>query len=175
MRGEVRVKLAKTLAIVVCAGLLSAGAFGYAHRAYAQDAEEGAWGAAANANPDESNSPETKAPALSIAGCWEGPANDKADGTGTLFLSFVQSSNGKKLVSSSSFDFEWPDQAFAHGPMKGTVTSKGFKFKGNAGKGCPVSGSGKGDKPGRPGTASFGGECGRFFKNVTFSITPGCI
>jgi len=168
-------KLAKTLAIVVCAGVLSAGALGSAHRAYAQDAEEGAWGTAATANPDESSSPEAKAPPLSIEGCWEGSVNDKADGTGTLFLSFIQSSNGKKLVSSSSFDFEWPDQAFAHGPMKGTVTSKGFKFKGNAGKGCPVSGSGKGDESGMTGTAKFGGECARFFKNVTFSITPGCI
>jgi hypothetical protein len=168
-------KLSKTLGIAVCAGLLSAGVLGSSPRTFAQDAEEGAWGTAATANPDESSSPEAKAPPLSIGGCWEGPVNDTADGTGTLFFGFVQSSNGKQLTHSSSFDFEWPDQSFAHGAMKGTVTSKGFKFKGNAGKGCPVSGSGKGDESGMTGTAKFGGGCAKFFKNVTFSITPGCI
>jgi hypothetical protein len=168
-------KLSKMLGIAVCVGLLSAGILGSAHRSFAQDAEEGAWGTAANANPDESSNREAKAPPLSIGGCWEGSVHDKADGTGSLFFGFIQSSNGKKLLSSSSFDFEWPDQAFAHGAMKGTVSSKGFKFKGNAGKGCPVSGSGKGDESGMTGTAKFGGECAKFFKNVTFSITPGCI
>jgi len=168
-------KLSRTLGIAVCAGLLSAVVLGSSPRTFAQDAEEGAWGTAATANPDESSSPETQTPPLAIGGCWSGTVNDTADGTGTAVFGFVQSSNGKILTHSSTFNFTWPDQSFAHGAMKGTVTSKGFKFKGNAGKGCPVSGSGKGDESGMTGTAKFGGECAKFFKNVTFSITPGCI
>jgi hypothetical protein len=167
-------KVVKTFAIIVCASLLSATILGSARHAYAQDEPEGAWSAGSNANSEESSSPDMKAPPLIIAGCWQGDVQDKHDGTGTANFGFFQNPSGKKLVASSSFDFEWPDQSFAHGPIKGTVTSKGFKFKGNAGKGCPVHGSASGDETGMTGTAKFGGECAKFFKDVTFSITPGC-
>lgn len=172
-------RLAKVLAIVACGGLLSAGVIGSARHSYAQDAGEndasaGAWSPGGTGSPDLSNL-KAKVPPLDIFGCWQGDVEDTDDGLGTAVFQFNQNLKGNKLRFGSTFDFEWGDGAFAHGPMKGKVTSKGFKFKGNAGKQCPVSGSGTGDETSLTGTAKFGGECAKFFKNVTFLITPGCI
>jgi hypothetical protein len=63
----------------------------------------------------------------------------------------------------------------ARGPLKGTVTSTGFSFKGNAGVGCAVSGNGTGDATAMTGTVVFVGACATIFQDVTFSITPGCM
>lgn len=173
-------KLGRTFAIIACASLLFAVMMSSARHAYAQDAQDaddddqnaGAFGSPNSDAVDES-SPEAKAPSLNISGCWMGHVQDTADGMGTATFHFVQSSNGTKLVNGSNFDFEWPDTAFAFGPMKGSVTSKGFKFKGTSD--CPVNGSATGSESMLMGTVKFGGPCKKVFKNVTISITPGCI
>jgi len=175
-------RLPKTLAIVACAGLLSAGLVGSARHGHAQNAEEidqdaGTWGAP-NAGTVDESSDKAKTRPLNIKGCWSGDVMDTGDGTGTATFHFAQNSNRKKLRSKSTFDFEWPDTALARGPMKGSVTSTGFKFKANvvnAGKICPVSGSGTGDATALTGTVEFGGPCATIFQDVTFSITPGCM
>ncbi len=172
-------KLAKTLAIVACAGLLSAGVIGSARHAYAQDAAEtdqaeGAWSAGGTGSADIASTPDSKAPPLVIAGCWDGDVGDSGDGIGTATFAFVQSSNGKALVSGTHFDFEWPDQTFARGYMKGTVSSTGIKFHGNAGRGCPMNGTAKGDTSVLTGKVKFGGQCAKFLKHVVISISP-CI
>ena len=165
-------KLAKTLAIVACAGLLSVCGMGSTHHAYAQEAEEGAWNAAGAGSADES-SPEAKKPPLDIGGCWDGTAEDKGDGLGSAFFDFVQ--DGTKLESSSpsEADVYWPDNTYAYGPISGSVSSTGFKFKGSAGTGCPFHGSGKGSDTLLTGKITFGGQCAKFLKHVTFSISPG--
>ena len=169
-------KLAKTIAIVACAGLLSVAAIGSSARhAYAQDSDGGGLSGGAFGSPNsdaaDQSSPDTKSPSLNIGGCWKGQVQDTADGMGTAEFNFVQSSNGTKLEAGSDFDFEWPDNAFARGPMKGSVSSKGFKFKGNAD--CPVNGSATGSASMLVGTVKFGGSCKNLFKNVTISISPG--
>jgi hypothetical protein len=125
-------KVAKTLAIMACAALLSAGVIGSARHAYAQDADEidgnaGAWSGPDAPSPDESNR-KTKVHPLNIKGCWSGNAVDIGDGAGTATFHFDQNPNLNKLVLGSQFDFEWPGDVFARGPMKGTVSSTGFKF-----------------------------------------------
>jgi hypothetical protein len=167
-------KLATTLAIVACAGLLSAGVLGSPNRASAQDAQEGAWGAGGTGSADVASSPDSKAPPLVVEGCWDGEVQDTADSTGDATFEFTQSSDGKKLETGSTFDFEWPDTSFAHGPITGTVSSKGIKFHGNAGKGCPMHGTATGDTSALTGKVKFGGECGKVFKHVVISISP-CI
>jgi hypothetical protein len=97
---------------------------------------------------------------------------DTGDGAGTAAFQFSQ--KHKKLVVGSTFKFQWPDTAMARGPLKGSVTSSGFSFKGNAGVGCEVSGNGSGDATAMTGTVVFVGACATIFQNVTFSITPGC-
>jgi hypothetical protein len=170
-------KLPKTLAIVACAGLLSAGLIGSASHAYAQDAEEidqnaGAWSADGAGSADQS-SPEAKTPPLHIAGCWSGDVEDHFEGAGTItFNNFVQ--KGKNLKTKSHFEFYWNSENYAHGPMKGSVSSTGFEFKGNAGKHCLVSGSGTGDTSAITGMYEFVGTCTVYFGGGTFSITPGC-
>ncbi|HXN13401.1 MAG TPA: hypothetical protein VN865_09860 [Candidatus Acidoferrales bacterium] len=167
-------KLAKTLAIVACAGLLSAGVVGSARHAYAQDAEEttGAWGAGGTGSDDVDATPDkSKGPPLDVDGCWEGDIHDKRDDLGDAEFEFEQS--GASLESGSDFDFEWPDSAFAFGPLTtGTVTANGVKFEGNAGKGCPMHGTLTGDTTELSGKIKFGGKCGKFFKNVTISVSP---
>jgi hypothetical protein len=172
-------KLAKTLVAVVCAGLLSAGGIGSARHAFAQDAaatDAGGWSAGGTGSADlesaEQSTPDAKAPPLDIAGCWSGDVNDDGDGLGTAVLNFVQ--NGKKIQHGSGLDFEWPDASFAFGPIHGNVSSTGIKFNGHAGKGCPFHGQGSGDTSLIEGTVKFTGKCAKFFKNVTFSISPGC-
>jgi hypothetical protein len=167
-------KLAKTLTIVACAGLLSAGVLGAPTRSSAQDAQEGAWSAGGTGSADVESSPDSKAPPLVVEGCWDGEVQDDADGTGDATFEFIQSPSGKKLASGSTFDFEWPDASFAHGPITGTVSSKGIKFHGNAGKGCPMHGTATGDTSALTGKVQFGGDCAKFFKHVVISISP-CI
>jgi hypothetical protein len=170
-------RLAKKLLVAVCASLLFVTTVGSARHAYAQDAYEsdqsmGAWSApdAGGAIPDG----KTKVPPLDIKGCWSGQVADTADGTGTATFQFDQNSNLKKLIIGSTFNFQWADSAFARGPINGSVSSSGFKFKGNAGGACKVSGSGTGDATALMGTFQFVGTCGSLFQGVTFSITPGC-
>ena len=172
-------KLAKTLFVMTCASLLSVGMIGAPCHAYAQDADEidqnqGIWSAPDAASAEQS-SPEAKVHPLKIKGCWSGDVMDTADGLGTATFQFNQNSNRKKLVAGSIIHFEWPDTANAKIPMKGSVTSKGFTFKGNAGVGCSlVTGSGTGDATAMTGTVVFVGACASIFQEVTFSITPGC-
>ena len=172
-------KLAKAVAIVVCAGLLSAGGIGSARHAYAQDApstDSDAWSAggtgSANLESADQSSPETQATPLNIGGCWSGGVKDDHDGTGTAVLNFLQ--NGSSLKNGSHLSFEWPDTSFVHGWIHGQVSSTGIKFKGQAGKGCPFSGAGTGDASAITGALTFKGKCAQFFKNATFSISPGC-
>ncbi len=193
-------KLAKKLALVACAGLLLAGGTNSARHAFAQDAEEidpnaGYWDAggvdanspdagspaansadadSADANSADDSSPEAKLPPIDIGGCWSGIAGDKASGTGDAFFDFNQ--DGKKLLgkNTSLLEFSWvgPPEANAEGPLSGSVTSKGFKFKGNAGKHCSFKGSGEGNSSELIGKIKFSGKCASQFKEVTFSVNP---
>ena len=171
--------LAKALIAMTCAGILSIGMVGSACHAYAQDAGEsdqnlGSW-SAPGADSSEQSIPLTKTHPLKIKGCWSGSVTDTADGTGTVTFQFNQSSNRKKILVGSVIQFAWPDTAKATVPMKGSVTSSGFSFKGNAGQNCPVvSGSATVDAAALTGTVEFTGGCAMFFQNVTFSIARGC-
>lgn len=171
-------KLAKALAVVACAGLLSITMLGLPRHVYAQDGGEidqnvGAW-SAPDADSAEQSTHKTKVHPLKIKGCWSGNVADTGDDVGTAMVEFHQNSNHKKLIIGSTFEFQWADSAMARGPMKGTVSATGFKFKGNAGAGCAVSGSGVGDATALTGTFEFVGACASIFQDVTFSITPGC-
>ena len=168
----------KLFAIMTCAGLLLAGAIGSSHHAYAQDADEidqnsGAWSGPDAGAADES-SRQTKTHPLDIKGCWSGDVVDSADGAGTGTFQFDQNSNLKKLKVGSIIHFQWTDGALARVPLKGTVSSTGFIFNGNAGKGCLVTGFGSGDDSAITGTVVFNGSCATLFQDVTFSIIPGC-
>jgi hypothetical protein len=165
-------KLAKTITLMITGGLLSCALIATGRPAYAQDApDEGAWSA-----PDTGNSDtKVKKPQpMHIAGCWSGTITDTGDGTGTPTFDFHQNGNHKKLVIGSNFNFEWGDGAMAKGPLKGSVTSTGFTFKGNAGANCQVSGSGVGDDTVLTGSIVFTGACASIFQDVAFSVTPGC-
>ena len=169
-------KLAKVLLVMTCAGLLSLSIVGSARHVYAQDADEtdenvGSWNGP-DADSAELSNPDVKTHQLNIKGCWAGSVIDTGDGTGTATFQFFQ--KHKKLMVGSTFKFLWPDTAMARGPLKGTVTSTGFSFKGNAGAGCAVSGNGAGDATAMTGTVVFVGACATIFQDVTFSITPGC-
>jgi hypothetical protein len=170
--------LAKTLFVMTCASLLSVGTIAAPYHAYAQEADEidqnqGTWSAPDAASAEQS-SPEAKAHPLSIKGCWSGNVTDTGDGVGTATFEIHQNSNHKKLIIGSTFNFQWADSAMARGPLKGSVSATGLKFKGNAGAGCTVSGSGVGDATALTGTFEFVGACASIFQDVTFSITPGC-
>ena len=170
--------LAKALLAMTCVGLLSIGIFGSAHHAYAQDAGEtdenlGNW-SAPGSDSAELTTHNVRTHALNLRGCWAGSVMDTADGAGTATFHFNQSSNRKRLIIGSTFNFQWPDTAMAHGPINGSVSPSGFTFKGNAGAHCAVTGSGTGDVTALTGTIVFTGGCATFFQNVTFSITPGC-
>ncbi len=169
-------KFAKVLSAMTCAGLLSLTLVGSARHVYAQDAAGtdetiGSWNGP-DADSAELSNPDVKTHLLNIKGCWAGSVMDTGDGAGTATFQFSQ--KHKKLVVGSTFKFQWPDTAMARGPLKGTVTSSGFSFKGNAGVGCEVSGNGSGDATAMTGTVVFVGACATIFQNVTFSITPGC-
>jgi hypothetical protein len=170
----------KTLLLVASAGLLLASLLGIVPRASAQDTGDidpmaGAWSGPLGDSQDQSANLETKATPLNITGCWSGQADDTGDGAGTAVFQFNHQSNPTKLVLGSTYHLSWSDQAFAHGPMKGKVSSSGFSFKGTAGAGCGVSGSGTGSDTALSGTIVFKGNCAKILQNVTFSITPGCI
>jgi hypothetical protein len=165
-------KLAKTLAVVACAGLLSAGIIGSARHAYAQDApdqSEGAWGVGTPDSTDQAASPDVVKPPLDISGCWQGTVKDKHDGKGAAFFEFDQS--GSNLLDSSTYDFEWGDGSYAYGPLTGTVSSKGFKFSGPAGQGCSVSGSAKRHGLKLKGKVHFHQQCAKFFGGGPLSIS----
>jgi hypothetical protein len=176
--GKLGSKLAKTLSVVTCAAVLAC-LLGSARHVYAQDAAEtdeniGSWNGP-DGNSAEQSIGDVKKHPLSIKGCWAGSVMDTIDGGGTATFQFFQSKNHKKLLLGSTFKFLWPDTAMARGPLKGTVTSTGFSFKGNAGAGCTVSGNGTGDATAITGSVVFVGACATIFQDVTFSITPGCM
>jgi hypothetical protein len=177
-RGKPVTKLARTGLAVTFALLLSAGIVGKARHAYAQDADEtdqsaGSWGAP-DADGSDVSEHKVKPKMLNLKGCWSGDVMDAGDDLGTATFEFDQNSNLKKLLIGSTFNFQWPDSAYARGPMKGSVSPTGFKFKGNAGRDCAVTGSGAGDDSALTGTFVFTGSCATTFEDVTFSITPGC-
>jgi hypothetical protein len=175
-------KFARTLLAVTFALLLSVGIVGKACPTYAQDADEndqsaGAWSAPDAGSADVSDH-RVKVKPLDIEGCWSGNVTDSGDGSGTATFVFHQNSNLKKLANGSTFNFQWPDSAFAHGPVTGSVSTTGFKFTSKvAGQGevCPVSGSVAGDDSALTGTVALGGSCAAIFQDVTFSIVPGCM
>jgi hypothetical protein len=171
-------KLAKTLLVMTCTAVL-ASLLGSAHHVYAQDAAEtdaniGSWNGP-DANSAEQSIGDVKNHPLNIKGCWAGSVMDTGDGAGTATFQFFQSKNHKKLLVGSTFKFQWPDTAMARGPSKGSVTSTGFSFRGNAGAGCVVSANGTGDATAMTGTVVFVGACATIFQDVSFSITPGCM
>ena len=168
---------AKTVILMVLVGLLSIGLIDLTQSSYAQDAggsddSEGSWSAPQTGATDDYT--KTPSPSLHIAGCWSGIATDTGDGTGTAKFVFHQNGNLKKLVIGSTFNLQWSDSAFAHGPLKGSVTANGFGIKGNAGRTCPVTGTATGDATQLTGTLVFEGNCSNIFQAVTFSIAPGC-
>ncbi len=172
-------KLAKAFSIVACAGLLLAGMMSSARHAFAQqgevDSDLGYWSAGSeDADGTAELSPESKIPPLEIDGCWSGIAGDEADGVGDAFFDFNQ--DGKKLLgkNTSFLEFGWvgPPEKNVEGPLSGKVTSKKFKFKGSAGKGCNFKGSGEGNSSVLTGKIKFSGKCAKSFKNVTFSVNP---
>jgi hypothetical protein len=173
--------LAKTVAIVACAGLLSASLICSAHHAYAQDDDQidenaGSWSTPDGGSADEGSSPETKKPPLDVQGCWGGEAMDSnpALGSGTILFNSLEQ-NGDKLESTSNFDFRFAGGTYnALGHLTGTVSSTGFTFKGSAGPGCPVSGSATGDDTAMTGKFKFGKKCKHDFKSGTFSIFNPC-
>jgi hypothetical protein len=177
--GEGVVKLAKAFAVVACAGLLLAGVMSSARQAFAQqgevDSDQGYWSAgSADADSAAELSPESKIPPLEIDGCWSGIAGAKTLGVGDAFFNFNQ--DGKKLLgkNTSLLEFSWagPPEKNAEGPLSGKVTSKGFKFKGSAGKGCNFKGDGEGNASVLTGKIKFSGKCAKTFEDVTFSVNP---
>jgi hypothetical protein len=172
MKGFLKFLTISAAAVALIAGITT----GSARRAYAQDnndadTEAGSWSAPGAGSADEATTPDSKAPPIPLAECWEGDVSDKADGLGSIVFEFIQDGN-KITKPDSGVDAGWSDQAFFEGPISGKVTSKGITFKGNAGKGCPFHGSGKGDDVELGGKITFGGKCAKFFKHVRFSISP---
>jgi hypothetical protein len=174
-------KLAKTLAMVACAGLLWAGSVGFARHAYAQDSRS--WKTLDASSADQATTPDMKAPPLDVDGCWEGSVTDDVDGTGDIVFEFVQ--DGTKLENTSTIDFSFADEAFLDGPIKGSVGSDSVTFKGKV-AGCSYSGKGKQlvESPDTTngvivleltGKIKFSGKCAKGFKGMTFDITPGCV
>ncbi len=174
-------KSAKILAIVACACLLSVSMMYSARHAYAQDDDHvdedaGSWSTPDGGSADEESSPEMKKPPLDIQGCWGGTAidNNPTLGMGTILFNSLEQ-NGKKLENTSSFDFRFAAGSFnALGHLTGTVSSKGFTFKGSAGAGCPVSGSATGDDTSMTGKFKFGKKCKHDFESGTFAIFSPC-
>ena len=167
-------QLAKTCFLVVCTSLLTAVVTWPARPAQAQDAtDQGSWSAPEGARADYLNRTVAQPP-MALAGCWSGAVADTADGAGTVSFEFHQNKSHKKLRIGSTFNLQWGDGAMARGPLKGSVTSTGFTFKGSAGATCKVSGSAVGNDTGLTGTVVFAGNCADLFQNVTFSIAPGC-
>lgn len=166
-------KQAKISILMTAAILLSGILLGAQRSVCAQEAspDQGAWSASGTTDSDAKT---TKPQPMNITGCWSGTVTDTADGTGTAQFEFHQNGNLKKLRVGSTFDFEWSDSAFARGPLKGSVTSSGLKFKGSAGAGCELHGIAAGNDTGLTGTVIFTGNCADFFQSVTFSIVPGC-
>ena len=190
-------KIAKTLAIVTCAGLLSAGTSSLVRHAYAQDAgdqDSGSWRTSDANSDDVATSPDSKAPPLDVEGCWLGTVSDNLDGEGDIEFEFDQDeTKPSKLDNTSTIDFTFDTTAGSinggseapslEGSIKGTVSSKGIKFSGKL-PGCSYSGkaseitelSGRNglDLTTLGGKIKFSGKCAKGFKGMTFEITPGC-
>jgi hypothetical protein len=174
-------KLAKTLAIVACAGLLSAGVMGSAHHAYAQDANEmdndaGSWNSGSSDSPDEYNSVDVN-PLIALEGCWSGDIGQNISQNDTSTFNFVV--DGKTILSTSTFVFSFNNgDIMVGGMMKGTVTENGFKIKGSAGKGCKLKASGElggGGSQFIDGDYKFTGKCPKGIdKEGGISISQPC-
>jgi hypothetical protein len=170
MRGFLRYLTMTAAAVALIAGFTTSSA----RRAYAQDntdADTGAW-AAPGADTDEATTPDSKAPPIPLAECWEGDIEDKEDDGLIGSITFFFTQDGSKITSDSDLDAEWTSSYYFYGPIHGKVTSKGITFKGNAGKGCPFHGSAKGDDTELGGKIELGGKCGKYYKHVTFSVSP---
>jgi hypothetical protein len=126
---------------------------------------------------DEDASPDAKKPPIDVAGCWQGSNQDRNPALGAGFENFNQFvQNGTKLENTSNFFFFWNGgMEGTSGKLKGSVSSTGITFKGSAGMGCTISGSGKGNASQIKGKFRFSGKCEKEFKSGTFTITPGCV
>jgi hypothetical protein len=144
-RGKTEMKLAKTLAIVACAGLLSVGAIGSAPRAYAGGygpaAGDSAGVGASKAGPSVGTAPDS---VPDFEGCWAGINSygyleDDNYGPGIGWIGIDQ--RGKTILgpkNHSYFEFYWEDGAAAYGGVKGKVTKHGFVATGEAGLPCEI-------------------------------------
>jgi hypothetical protein len=170
-------QLAKTLAIVACAGLLSAGVIGSARHAYAQgagtvDPEAGGWSADTDGSQELNPEAKEPKPPIDVQGCWSGTVHDKEKGEGTLTLELEQDGTGLE-PDTSTFRVYWNSQNYAYGPIiEGSVSSKGIKFKGTATSKCTIAASGTGNAEKIHGTYSFKKECAKAFKGGSFTIKP---
>ncbi len=184
-------KLAKTLVMVACTSLLTAGTVSFARHAYAQDANgqgSGSWRTSDASSDGVATSPDMKmkTPPLDVDGCWSGGVADDVDGDeGSIEFEFDQDEiKLTKIDNTSTIDFSFPDSAFLDGPLKGSVTSKEIKFSGKV-PGCSYTGKGTesllADGPAVPagtlvfaitGKIKFSGKCAKGFKGMTFEIEP---
>jgi hypothetical protein len=168
-------KLAKALVIIAGVSLLSAGVIGLARPTYAHDAQEnapeaGAWSADTQ-NPPGSSSEPSGLP--KVRGCWLGTVDDGGEGSGTATFHFTQ--NGSTLVSPSKLKFFWNANNFVHGPISGSVSSAGIKFRGGLTGNCSITGSGTFNGNDEiDGTYTFHKACAQFFLGGTFTIARGC-
>jgi hypothetical protein len=134
-------KFAKTLVIVACAGLLSAGVIGSARHAYAQEAASTADDAGGNSSASVATQPD-KAP-LDFNGCWDGSntigsLEDQNYGSGIGWIGIIQ--QGKTIkggAHASYYEFVWDGGAdYAYGYFSGKASANGFSGKGKAGGKC---------------------------------------
>jgi len=93
-------KVAKTLVVVACAGLLSASLFGSASFARAQD--QGSAGDGGGHSAASVATQPDKAPPIDVAGCWDGSSTvgtleDNSFGSGYGWIGIIQ--NGKNIKS----------------------------------------------------------------------------
>jgi hypothetical protein len=136
-------KLAKTLAIIACASLLSAGVTASAGHAYTQDAgstDDGGVHSAANVATQPDNSP-----IVNFEGCWDGSStvgslDDLNFGTGYGWIGIIQNGNTVKGGKHGSYyEFVWDSgQDWAYGPLKGKVGKNEFTASGTVGGKCKV-------------------------------------
>jgi len=126
-------KLAKTLAIVACAGLLSA-SFARAQEAAAQSD-----GGGHGAGPPTTAQPDKKPSPYNFTGCWDGSSidgslEDNFYGPGYGWIGIIQS--GKNIKESESYyEFVWDGGVdYAYGPISGKATATGFTATFYAGK-----------------------------------------
>ena len=143
MRGKFTMKVAKTLVVVACAGLLSASLFGSASFARAQD--QGSAGDGGGHSAASVATQPDKAPPIDVAGCWDGSSTvgtleDNSFGSGYGWIGIIQ--NGKNIESGahgSFYEFVWDSgNDWAYGPFKGKASASGFTTMGTLKGKCKV-------------------------------------